>query len=64
MRNKGKIEMYQDKTGEWRWRAKAPNGRIVATGHEGYKSKQACLKGTNAAEAVLRGVGELTEVSE
>ena len=25
-----KIEIYQDAAGEWRWRLKARNGRIVA----------------------------------
>ncbi len=34
-----KVEAYQDKAGEWRWRLKAKNGRIIADGAEGYKTK-------------------------
>ena len=33
------IDIYQDKAGGWRWRAKAPNGRIVADSGEAYHSK-------------------------
>lgn len=35
-----KIEMYKDAPGEWRWRLRAPNGRIVADSAEGYGSRQ------------------------
>jgi len=34
---------YQDAKGEWRWRLKASNGRIVADSGEGYKNLQDCL---------------------
>lgn len=34
-----KIEVYVDKAGEHRWRARADNGQIVATGGEGYKNQ-------------------------
>jgi uncharacterized protein len=34
---------YKDTKGEWRWRLKAPNGRIVADSGEGYKNEQECL---------------------
>lgn len=51
----GKFEVYTDKNGKFRFRLKAGNGEIVATG-EAYESKAACLKGvesvrTNAADA-------------
>ena len=39
-----KFEVYLDKAGEYRFRLKARNGEIVATG-EGYKSKSGCLNG-------------------
>ena len=50
-----KYEVYQDKAGEYRFRLKARNGEIVATG-EGYKAKDSCLNGIasigkNAPEA-------------
>ena len=39
-----KFEIYQDKKGEYRFRLKAGNGEIIATG-EGYKQKASCLNG-------------------
>lgn len=39
-----KFEVYTDKSGEFRFRLKASNGEIIATG-EGYKAKASCLKG-------------------
>ena len=40
----GKFEVYKDKKGEFRFRLKASNGQVIATG-EGYSSKSACLNG-------------------
>ena len=37
-----KFEVYQDKAGEYRWRRKASNGRIVGAASEGYKKKSDC----------------------
>lgn len=39
-----KFEVYQDKKGEFRFRLKAKNGQIIATG-EGYSKIDSCLKG-------------------
>ena len=36
-----KFEIYQDKAGEYRFRLKATNGQIIATG-EGYVAKTSC----------------------
>ena len=52
-----KFEVYADKRGEFRFRLKATNGQIIATG-EGYKAKASCLKGIasirkNAPEAAV-----------
>lgn len=33
-------DVYEDQAGEWRWRAVAGNGKIVADGAEGYASKR------------------------
>ncbi|MBN9174889.1 MAG: YegP family protein [Microbacterium sp.] len=51
----GKFELYTDKAGEWRFRLKASNGQVIATG-EGYSSKAGALNGiesikTNAPDA-------------
>ena len=42
-----KYEVYKDKIGEFRFRLKAKNGEIIATG-EGYKAKASCLKGIDS----------------
>ena len=52
-----KYEVYADKAGEFRFRLKAKNGEIIATG-EGYKAKKSCLNGIesikkNAPEAAV-----------
>lgn len=52
-----KFEMYQDKAGEYRFRLKARNGKIIAVS-EGYTAKAGCLNGiesvkNNAAEAEI-----------
>ena len=39
-----KFEVYVDKAGEFRFRLKAKNGEIIATG-EGYKAKASCFNG-------------------
>lgn len=39
-----KFEVYTDKKGEFRFRLKAKNGQIIATG-EGYKAKASCKNG-------------------
>lgn len=39
-----KFEVYKDKAGEFRFRLKAKNGQIIATG-EGYKAKSSCKDG-------------------
>ena len=39
-----KFEMYTDKAGEFRFRLKATNGQIIATG-EGYKQLAGCKNG-------------------
>ncbi|MBQ4576295.1 MAG: YegP family protein [Firmicutes bacterium] len=44
-----KFEMYVDKAGEYRFRLKATNGQIIATG-EGYKAKASCLNGIESVK--------------
>ena len=41
----GKFQIFQDKSGEYRWRLKSPNGQIVATSGEGYKAKADAQRG-------------------
>ncbi len=40
----GKFELYKDKGGQFRFRLKAGNGQVIATG-ESYTTNKACLNG-------------------
>lgn len=44
-----KFEIYSDAKGEFRFRLKAGNGEIVATG-EGYKTKAGVINGVDAVK--------------
>ncbi|MQA97577.1 MAG: DUF1508 domain-containing protein [Streptosporangiales bacterium] len=55
-----KFEVYEDKSGQYRWRLKAANGEVVATG-ESYTTKAAALRGT---ESVQRAAAEATVVDQ
>jgi uncharacterized protein YegP (UPF0339 family) len=52
-----KFEIYKDKSGETRFRFKAPNGEVMFSG-QGYKQKKSAMNAVesikkNAPEAVL-----------
>ncbi|MFB6890950.1 YegP family protein [Kitasatospora sp. NPDC056327] len=50
----GKFEVYEDAGGKYRFRLKAGNGEIVATG-QGYASKDAAHKGVEAVRRAADG---------
>ena len=41
------FEVYEDNSNEFRWRAKAANGQVVATSSQGYKTKADCEDAIN-----------------
>jgi len=49
-----KFEVFKGKGGDFRFRLKAANGKVVASG-QGYKSKDACLKGIESIKKNARG---------
>jgi len=55
-----KFEVYEDKSGEFRFRLKARNGEVIATS-EGYKQKTSCL---NGVESVRKNVVDAATVKE
>lgn len=55
-----KFEVYTDKAGEFRFRLKARNGQIIATG-EGYKAKPSCM---NGIDSIRRNAPEADIVKE
>lgn len=46
------VEFYKDASGEWRWRRKAANGKLVADGGEGYVNLGDCQE---QAERINKG---------
>ena len=44
-----KFEVYSDKAGKCRWRLKAGNGEIIATG-EAYESEASCKNGIESVK--------------
>lgn len=41
----GKFHLYQDKRGEYRWRLRSRNSKIIADSGEGYAQKESCEHG-------------------
>jgi uncharacterized protein len=50
----GKFEVYQDRAGKYRFRLKASNGQVVATG-EAYETKAAARKGCESVQKAADG---------
>lgn len=59
-----KFQVYKDKAGEWRWRLRAKNGRIVADSGEGYKRKTTMLKTLTNIIDIISTEGYKLEVEE
>ena len=57
-----KFEIYKDAAGKFRFRLKAPNGEIIATG-EAYESKDGCKNGIESVKknAPIAEIGDLTQ---
>jgi uncharacterized protein YegP (UPF0339 family) len=45
----GVFEVYKDKSGEYRFRLKAPNGEIILSS-EGYTAKAGCMNGIESVK--------------
>lgn len=42
MKRKPRVEIYQEKSKQWRWHVIASNGRKISASTESYKSRCAC----------------------
>ncbi len=54
-----KFEMYKDPSGQYRWRLKARNGEIIASG-EAYRNREDCI----AAVSLVMDTNRKTEFIE
>lgn len=58
-----KFELYKDAKEEFRWRLKSANGKIIATGGQGYVAKVDCQRGIEILkEAGAKGAKSKFEV--
>lgn len=55
-----KFEVYQDNAGEYRFRLKAKNGQVIATG-EGYVNKANCMNGVESVKKNSQDAEIVTE---
>ena len=61
MKRAYRISVYEAKDG-WRWRMKAPNGRIVADSGEAYVRRSSAVRAADAIVAGVRARGMFVEV--
>jgi hypothetical protein len=45
-----KFELYKDAKGEFRWRLVASNGQAIASGGEGYKTREGAKAGIESVK--------------
>lgn len=50
---KSAVTVYRDKAKEWRWKAQAANGRIIAVSSEGYRRRTDCLSSLGLTWKIL-----------
>jgi uncharacterized protein YegP (UPF0339 family) len=46
-----KYSIYKDAAGQYRWRYRAGNGKMIADSGEGYYNKADCINGINIMKA-------------
>lgn len=57
-----KFEVYNDKSGEYRFRLRARNGQIIAVS-QAYKSREGCMKGIESVK-MNAPVARIVEIKE
>lgn len=53
-----KFEIYQDKKLKWRWRLRAANSKIIASGCQPYEAEEDCRHGIK----LVKGTDEDTPI--
>lgn len=56
-------EIYQDKSGEWRWRLRSSNGQLVANGGEGFASRSNVIRALESVRKNAQAEGH-TEIGD
>ena len=53
MNEQARWHVYEDASGEWRWRLVAGNGRIIADSGEGYVDRSGVVRAINIVKQVI-----------
>jgi uncharacterized protein YegP (UPF0339 family) len=53
--SKARFELYEDRGGKWRWRLRHRNGNIIASGGQGYSSRQKARQGLQSVQKNASG---------
>jgi uncharacterized protein YegP (UPF0339 family) len=48
------LAVYRDAAGEWRWRLKARNGRVLGDSGEGYTRRASAVRAAKGAVRAMR----------
>ncbi|MDB5307919.1 MAG: hypothetical protein JWO38_2121 [Gemmataceae bacterium] len=59
----GTVEVFKDKAGDYRWRVKDADGKVIAMPPKGYDTKDDCLKALAVVKAAL-AKSKVTEAKE
>lgn len=57
------FEIFVDRAGEWRWRLRHQNGRVIADSGEGYTTRENCLNGIESVKTNSPGA-PLVEIAK
>ena len=58
------FDVYQDAAGEWRWRLRSKNGRVVADCAEGYKTRAGITRAVSVVENLIIGLRDEKSVPD
>lgn len=58
-----KLAIYRDNGGEWRWRLRAANSKIVCDSAEGYKTRHGAVQAVEALYRIL-GAAEIVVMAD
>ena len=57
--SQARFELFEDRSGEWRWRLRHRNGNVIADSGEGYSSRSNAQQGLNSVRRNAPGAAQL-----
>jgi len=54
-----KVQVFQDASGEWRWRMRSANGKVVSVSGESFKRKGWCVRSAEKFGALVGSAGPI-----